>query len=133
LITPEPKRILLDTSVLINLLHGRREPLELLGEFVQRGFALATSSINVAEVYAGMRPGEERATEQLLSAFSCLELTPEIARKAGEITAAERRIGRSHSLDDMMIAATAMAHGYALLTDNRKDFQIPGLELFPLR
>ena len=31
---------------------------------------------------------------------------------------------------DLMIAATAVAHGYAVLTDNLRDFnRVPGLEI----
>jgi predicted nucleic acid-binding protein len=41
-------------------------------------------------------------------------------------------MGRTHTLDDMMIAATALEYGYTLVTDNPKDFQIPGLALLPL-
>jgi len=47
-------QLLLDTSVLIDALrlrHGRRE---LLAELVQAGHTLATTALNVAEVYAGM-------------------------------------------------------------------------------
>jgi predicted nucleic acid-binding protein len=32
----------------------------------------------------------------------------------------------------MIVAATAMENGFPVATDNRKDFQIPGLTLFPL-
>jgi predicted nucleic acid-binding protein len=124
------KAILLDTSVLIDLLRGRKEPAALIRDLAMRGFLLATSSVNVAEIYAGMRKGEERATEELLSGLECLPLTPEIGRKAGNILAARRRMGRTHSLDDMMIAATALECGCTLLTDNRKDFEIPELDLF---
>jgi predicted nucleic acid-binding protein len=123
--------ILLDTSVLINLLHRRKETAALIRDLTVRGFVLATSTVNVAEIYAGMRKGEEAATEELLSGLECLPLTQEIARKAGRILAARRRMGKTHSLDDMMIAATAIEHGYSLLTDNRKDFEIPELDLLP--
>ena len=103
--------VLLDTSVLIDLLHERKELMGLIRDLTMRGFVLATSSVNIAELYAGMRMGEEQATEELLLAFKCLPLTPEIARKAGAIAAARRRIGRTHSLDDIMIAATAIECG----------------------
>ncbi|MGA2085564.1 MAG: type II toxin-antitoxin system VapC family toxin [Terracidiphilus sp.] len=125
------KAILLDTSVLIDLLHGRKEPAALIRDLILSGSVLATSSVNIAELYAGMRKGEEAATEALISGLECLPLTPEIAKKAGNITAARRRLGKTHSLDDMMIAATVIEYGYTLLTDNRKDFEIPDIELFP--
>jgi predicted nucleic acid-binding protein len=125
------KGVLLDTSILIDLLHGRKEPVKLIRELIVSGLVLATSSVNIAELYAGMRKGEETATEELISGLECLPLTPEIAKNAGHITVVRRRIGKTHSLVDMMIAATAIEHGYRLLTDNRKDFAIPEIDLFP--
>jgi predicted nucleic acid-binding protein len=126
---PVRKTVLLDTSVLIYLLHERKEHMELIRDLTLRGFILATSAVNVAELYAGMRNGEEQATAELLKAVYCVPLSPEVGKKAGDILAARRRIGRTHSLDDMMIAATAIEYGYKLLTDNRKDFEIPEVEL----
>jgi predicted nucleic acid-binding protein len=125
------KTVLLDTSVLINILRRRKEPIARIRDLVLRGFGLVTSSINVAELYAGMREGEEIATRELLSALSLLPLTPQTAQLAGEISADRRRVGRTHSLDDMMIAATAIEYDHALWTDNRKDFEIPGIKLLP--
>ncbi len=125
--------VLVDTSVLIDLLHGRKEPVTLIRELIVRGLVLATSSVNIAELYAGMRKGEEAATEELISGLECLPLTPKIARNAGSLIAARRRAGKTHSLADMMIAATAIEHGYQLLTDNRKDFEIPEIDLFPAK
>lgn len=127
----ERKAVLLDTSVLIDLLHERKEPVALIRDLSLRGYLLGTSCVNVAELYAGMRKGEEAATEELLSGLECLPLTQAIAGKAGSIVAERRRMGKTHALDDMMIAATALECGYMLLTNNRKDFEIPDIELFP--
>lgn len=126
------KAVLVDTSVLIYLLRGKSEHQKLIRDLLLGGFVLTTSAVNIAELYAGMRQREEQATAELLSAFTQLPLTPGIAQRAGETTAARRRMGRTHTLDDMMIAATAIEYGYALVTDNQKDLQIPGLALLPL-
>jgi len=123
--------VLLDTSVLINLLRKSSRHMKLIDELLQNRFTLVTSSVNVAELYAGLREGEEQVTEDLLAGMLQLPLTPKIAQMAGEMTAARRRIGRTHELDDMMVAATAIEHAYPLFTDNRKDFLIPGLVLWP--
>lgn len=128
--TTPRKGILLDTSVLINLLHHRKEPMRLVRELALSGFQLAISTVNVAEIYAGMRNGEEQTTEEMLSAFTCFPITSEIAQAAGKIVALRRKSGFTHSLIDMMVAATAIEHDYALLTDNRKDFEVPSLVLF---
>ena len=122
--------ILLDTTVLFDLLRHHKEAVAQVRELALRGFTLAICSITVAELYAGMRKGEEQSTEELISAFQWLPLTREVARKAGEIVASKRRAGRSHALDDMMIAATAIHYGYSLLTENRKDFVVQGIQLY---
>ena len=121
--------ILLDSCILIDLLHGRKETVAQIRELSLRGFSLVTSAVCVAEIYAGMRKGEEKDTETLLSTFHNLPLTGPIARKAGEITNSRRQIGRTHNLNDMMIAATAIKNGCAVLTQNRKDFDISEIEL----
>lgn len=122
--------ILLDTTVLIDLLRHREEAVAQVRDLAIRGFTLAICPITVAELIAGMRKGEEQSMEELLSAFQWLPLTRDVARKAGEIIASKRRAGKTHALDDMMIAATAIHYGYTLLTGNRKDFAVPGIHLY---
>ena len=52
-------RVLLDTTILIDLLRGRSEQRKLLDAMVQRGDSLATTSVNVGEGFGGLRPSEE--------------------------------------------------------------------------
>ena len=122
--------VLVDTSVLIDVLHGRAKAIAAVRELAMRGYGLVTSCINVGELYAGMRRGEKSATEQLLAGFERVAVTEDIAKRAGAMVAERRRLGRTHSLDDMVIAATAMEHESAVFTENLKDFDIPGLELY---
>lgn len=123
--------VLLDTSILINVLHRKPREMTLLQDLTVRGIGLAISCITVAELYAGMRIGEEKTTQALLSALDSIPLDSEIAREAGLIRAAQRRIGKTFALDDMLIATTAIHYGYSLITENRKDFAIPGIYLYP--
>jgi predicted nucleic acid-binding protein len=60
------------------------------------------------------------------------EITPEIARLAGDLKNSWAARGRTFSLLDMMIAATAMVHDLILVTANVKDFPMPELRLHPL-
>ncbi len=63
--------------------------------------------------------------EALLGRLSEIEVTPDIAQRAG-------RIRRSTGLDvaDALIAATALEHGMKILTRNRRHFErVAGLEL----
>ena len=126
-------RLLLDTSVLIDALrlrHGRRE---LLAELVQAGHTLATTALNIAEVYAGMRPDEAEKTEALLSALDCYDLTGTSARRAGALKQQWARKGRTLALADMIVAAIALQRSCTLMTDNGKDFPMEELDMFDLR
>jgi predicted nucleic acid-binding protein len=123
---------LLDTTVLLDALRARQNRRSLLAELVAGGHVLATAAINIGEVYAGMRRGEESRTEAFLSSLDCYPLTGSIARRAGSLKSAWARKGRTLSLADMMVAATALEHGLSLMTDNRKDFPLPELNLYPL-
>jgi predicted nucleic acid-binding protein len=123
------KGVVLDTSILIELLRNNASIQRCVDSYLDTGYAIATSAVCVAELYAGVRPGEEHITAQLVATLECLPLTYNIARRAGEIKVSLSKIGRTHSIVDMMIAATALESGYLIATENRRDFSLPGLEL----
>jgi predicted nucleic acid-binding protein len=62
--------ILLDTSVIIDAMNERRGRRTLLRDLAQRGDTLACCAINVAEIFAGMFPEEEKATSSFCKAWS---------------------------------------------------------------
>jgi predicted nucleic acid-binding protein len=93
---------------------------------------VATTALNVAEVYAGMRPGEELQTEVFLDALECYELTGSTARLAGKLKNHWSKRGRTLTLPDTIVAAIALERGCTLMTDNRKDFPMPELDCYPL-
>jgi predicted nucleic acid-binding protein len=123
--------ILLDTTVLLDVLRSRQNRRSTLAQLIGGGHTLATAAINIGEVYAGMRLGEEAKTEAFLSRLECYPTTATIARRAGFLKSAWARKGLTLSLADMIVAATALEHGLTLMTDNRKDFPLPELELYP--
>jgi predicted nucleic acid-binding protein len=125
-------KLLLDTSILIDVLRGRKSRRELLGEWLQAGHTLATTTVNVAEVFAGIRPHEQMATEALLSGLECYELTLSAARLAGRFVSEWRQRGRTLELPDALVAAVAIERNCPLATDNRKDFPMPEVKLYPL-
>ena len=125
-------RLLLDTSVLIDALRHRHRRRELLADLVQAGHALATSALNVAEVYAEMRPDEAQGTEAFLSVLDCYELTGRSGRRAGALKQQWAKKGRTLALADMIVAAIALDRGCTLMTDNRKDFPMEELDKFNL-
>jgi predicted nucleic acid-binding protein len=79
-----------------------------------------------------LRPAEEVRTEALLSGLELHELSGTAARLAGRLKNTWARKGRTLTLADMIVAAIAIERGCALLTDNRRDFPMQEVELYPL-
>jgi predicted nucleic acid-binding protein len=125
-------RILLDTSVLIDVLRSRHGRRELLAELVRSGHDLATTALNVAEVFAGMRPEEQVQTEAFLDRLECYELSKGAGRAAGTLKNKWARKGRTLTLADAIVAAIALERGCTLMTDNRRDFPMSELDCYPL-
>jgi predicted nucleic acid-binding protein len=125
-------RLLLDTSVLIDVLRSRRGRQQWLAELVRAGHSLETSGVNVAELFSGMRPEEESRTKALLSGLQCHYISLNSAEQAGRLKNRWARKGRTLTLADTIVAAVAIEQGCALVTDNRKDFPMPELRLFEM-
>jgi predicted nucleic acid-binding protein len=123
---------LLDTSVIIDALNNKRGRRELLLGLVKQGHLLACCPVNVTEVYAGMRPKEEEATEEFLKSLEYYHLTWPVARVAGLLKRDYARRGVTLTVADATIAAVALAHDLTLMTDNIKDFPMKDLLLYPL-
>lgn len=114
-------QLLIDTDVLIDYLRDRAEAVAYLESVTP---PLSVSAITVAELYAGVRDGDERLTlDQFVDSFQVIALDEKIAARAGLI---RRDFGRSHGtgLADAIIAATAEAHDANLVTLNSKHFQM---------
>ena len=124
--------LLLDTSVLIDVLRLRRGRRELLAKLARGGHSLATTTLNIAELYAGMRPDEEARTEEFLDLLDCYALTAAAGRLAGSLKYKYARKGRTLTLADSIVAAIAMEQRYTLMTDNRKNFPMPELDCYDL-
>ena len=125
-------QLLLDSSLLIDALRLRRGRRQWLAELVRGGHTLATSALNLAEVYAGMRPEEEARTKAFLNALECHQITARVAEMAGKLKRQSAQVGRTLTLADTIVAAVALEQGCPLATDNRKDFPMPRLQLYEL-
>jgi len=123
---------LLDTSVIIDALNGKRGRREFLLGLVRQGHLLACCPINVTEVYVGLRPKEEAATEEFLRSLEYYHLTWPVARLAGLLKRDLARKGTTLTVADATIAAVALVHELTLMTDNVKDFPMKDLTLYPL-
>ena len=59
-----------------------------------------------------------------------LDVTTEVAQRAGKIRAELSRRGITREQPDMLIAATAWVHGLTLATRNTRDFEDTGIAIF---
>jgi predicted nucleic acid-binding protein len=123
---------LLDTSVIIDALNNKRGRRDLLLSSAKQGHLLACCPINVTEIYAGMRPKEEEATEEFLHSLEYYHITWPVARLAGLLKRDYARNGTTLTVADAIIAAVALVHELTLVTDNVKDFPMKDLLLYPL-
>ncbi len=119
------KPCLLDTDLLIDYLRQHSSAATLFDKLPDD---CAISTLSVAELHAGVREGAERhALNTLLSTFSHIELSAEIAAQGGLL---RRDWGQSHDvgLNDALIAATAIHTERILLSLNAKHFPMLGKE-----
>jgi len=123
---------LLDTSVIIDAINNRKNRRQFLRDLLKAGNSLACCPVNVAEIYAGIRPAEQQNTEAFLSTLDYYPISFVIARLSGELKQDFGKKGKTLSLTDTLIAATALHHQLPLLTDNIKDFPMKELTLYPL-
>lgn len=122
-------KLLLDTSVLIDVLRGHRGAVAFLKEAAGRHDELWSVAIVRTEVLAGMRSRERGPTVALLDAIRWLDVTTDLADDAGVLA---RRYLRSHpgvDVTDYIVAAGARRLEGRLCTINVRHFPMfPGLE-----
>ncbi len=83
---------------------------------------------------SGARRNRRRAfVEHVLSLFEPMPITEPIARVHAELWAGLERAGNVPGAHDLWIAATALAHGFGVVTRNRRDFaRVRGLRVITL-
>ncbi|MBM3892268.1 MAG: type II toxin-antitoxin system VapC family toxin [Verrucomicrobia bacterium] len=86
------------------------------------------SLVTVAEFAEGFEPHQEAACRAALKLYTVLDLDPDIAWRAGQLSRLLGRSGLPIGDNDLWIAATALHHQMPLVTRNTTHFQrIPGL------
>ncbi len=111
-------RAIADTSIFIAQESGRE-----LGDLPEE---IAVSVVTVAElelgvlraVDPGVRAGRLSTLSRVQSTYALLPIDPEVASCFARIAAAERSRGRRIRRHDTWIAATAMRHGAAIVTQD---------------
>ncbi len=120
---------LLDTNILIQCFRKTAGFLEMLASLA-RDDMLYISAITRLEVVRGMQDREREETYHLLNSFGTLEISADVADKAGELIRTWRKQGVTLEDIDALIAATAIHHGLALVTANARHFPMSDLVVF---
>jgi len=124
---------LLDTNIIIDAINEKKDRRQLLIDLVERqGHLLGCCPINIAEVYAGMRPGEQARTTALLRSLQLFPITFPVAELAGLLKRDHAGRGVTLALADAIIAAVAIHNRLTLITGNAKHFPMKELSLYPL-
>lgn len=122
-------KILLDSTVLIDIERKNEEALELIENMSSNNEELIISAVTVSEILTGAyyRGGREglAAAKTLLAQFRLVPLDAEVADKTAEYTAFLLRNGSPVDFKDVAIAATfAATKSDFLITQNKKHFEI---------
>ncbi|HEX5446369.1 MAG TPA: type II toxin-antitoxin system VapC family toxin [Pirellulales bacterium] len=99
---------------------------------LNEAIALPDGQRVVVQVQPEPEPPPKRAKEvsNLLKSVVPLDATIDVAVKFGEVQAELMDRGLSAPDLDLMIAATALVHGYTVVTHNASDFtNVPGLNV----
>jgi tRNA(fMet)-specific endonuclease VapC len=127
---------LIDSSILIDAERGSLDLDQLLRRSAD--MELAISAVSASELLHGVhrasrksqRAGREVFVERLLEVWPVLPFDLTAARMHSRLWAGLAAKGVSIGVHDLMIAATALANGLALVTRDKRSFpRIPGLKV----
>lgn len=122
--------VLVDSDILIEVSRGRNQ--DIVSKWLDlsnSGVAVLYSPVSVAELWAGARPNEYDALNNLFRALTCTPIDQEAGRLAGNYL---RQYRRSHGVEvaDALIAAGAVANRAGLWTRNRKHYPMKEVSFF---
>lgn len=114
--------IVVDTTVLIDVLRGRPAATAAVDAAFGRGEEITASVVSKIEVWGGMRAHEKRAVRTLFALIDWVPMDGPVADLAGEYARIYRASHRGIDVPDFIIAATAMRADAELWTRNVKHF-----------
>ena len=120
---------LLDTTVLVDFLNGRREIVDMVNSLSGQQDRLGVCCVSVAELYAGTDQGSRPAVDRLISVLEFYDVSLAAAKEAGRYRYEFARKGIALSTADTLIAATAIDQDATLITANTKDFPMEEIEV----
>jgi len=129
----QPKA-LLDTDILSAIMRGNPAVTARVRAYLAEHGALAFSIITRYEILRGLKAKNATSQLQAFDRFceTCLilPLTDEVIVRAADLYAALKQRGEPIGDADILIAATALGHGLAVVTNNEDHFRrISGLDV----
>ncbi len=121
---------LVDSDITIEVLRQRNAAIRSRWDaLVAQDALFMYSPVTLAEVWQGIREGEQDAVTAAFTAMTCVPIDGGIGRRAGEYM---WRFYASHHLDlgDALIAATASVYGVPLWTRNKRHYPMKDIRLF---
>ena len=122
--------IILDTDILIWILRKNKEiKNKLIKATLETDGGLYITPIQIAEIYAGIRPSEEKIIKKFLNSFNIIPIDVQIGELAGRFINQYRK---SHSVEiaDAIIAAASIVNNFKLWTLNKKHYPMIKKENF---
>ena len=120
----ENRRILVDTSVLIDFLRKEKREKSLFWRLKKKKYQMIISSITVFELYAGAKT--EKQANSLAQLFKMLEIETFTSKTAKIASSIYRELKQANLLiefRDIFIAATAQQLEIPVVTLNEKHFK----------
>lgn len=131
--------IVVDTNVVSEAMSARPDPVVMSWLNAQAAETLHLPSVALAELLSGVGALPESATKArlaealngLMALFPgrILPFDQESARRYADMAVAARAAGRTLSVADGYIAATAASRSFAIATRNTRHFQDTGVEI----
>jgi tRNA(fMet)-specific endonuclease VapC len=125
---------LIDASVFITLERRGQQTLDLSA--IAADDRIGIAAITASELLAGIHRADsperrlrrEAFVEAVLERVPVLPFDLRVARTHAQISAHLATTGQLIGDHDLLVAATALTHGYSVLTDNLREFhRVPGL------
>lgn len=117
------KRILIDTSVIINFLRSKEKSKTSFWKLINE-YECCVSSVTVFELYAGATDrAKMNDINKILSFFKIIGFTNETAILASNIYKELRSKNKLIEFRDIFVAATAIKENISISTKNKKHFQ----------
>ena len=126
--------VVLDTSFLVDILRNAPRAVELLVEIEGKEPTLLVAAPTVMELWEGALGSkasekEKARVDALLTSVNVLYLDVRAAKRAAELDFELSGKGTPLELQDIMIAAIAMANGETVVTKDSDYARIPGLKI----